>query len=248
MAETKLKAESITHQFKDTPVFDKKDIMALYRQMETDVNPTTLNWRIHALVQLGVIQRIGRGKFTLEKDASFKIEVSTEMQSIYTKLKREFPFAEFCIWNTIVLNEFMVHQPSHFYLLIETEKETLDAVFYLIREMKKPAFLNPTEDILEKYAYHEREVIIVRPIVTEAPTEIVEGVNTATLEKILVDIFCDNVLFQAQQGTELQMIFNEAFNKYPININKMLRYANRRAKKNDLIEFLETIPNYRHIY
>ncbi len=247
MAETKLKIDSVAHHFKNKPVFDTKDIMALYLRTEKNVKPTTLNWRIHALVQLGVIQRVGRGKFTLEKDISFSCEVSALMKSIYIKLKKEFPFTGFCIWNTDVLNEFMVHQPAHFYLLIETEREAMDAVFYFLREMKKPVFFNPTEDFLDKYAYHENDVMIVRPIVSEAPTEIVEDVNTATLEKILVDIFCDNDLFHAQQGSELRTIFNEAFSKYAVNINKMLRYANRRAKKNSLIEFLETIPNNRHI-
>ena len=44
---------------------------------------------------------------------------------------------------------------------------------------------------------------------------------TITIEKLLVDIFSDEVLFAAQQGGEMERIFREAFEKYTINENKM---------------------------
>jgi hypothetical protein len=58
---------------------------------------------------------------------------------------------------------------------------------------------------------------------------------------MLVDIFCDDNIFSAQQGSEMKYIFNEAFRKYTINENRLLRYAERRRKKEDLINYLKTI-------
>ena len=116
-------------------------------------------------------------------------------------------------------------------------------MFYFLREIKKSVFIDPTKDILEKYVVNENEVFIVKPLVSEAPTQTVNGVETATIEKILVDIFCDDVIFSAQQGAEMRTIFKEAFDKYTINQSKILRYADRRKKKDELHEFVKTISN-----
>jgi hypothetical protein len=190
------------------------------------------------LVQEGVLQRIGRGKFRLGEGKKYLPEVSALTKSIFKKLKAEFPYAKFCVWNTSVLNEFMQHQPNRFFLLVETDKEITSSAFFFLREIKKSVFIEPTNDILEKYIVNEKEVVIIKPLVSEAPTNNINEVETATIEKILVDIFCDDIIFSAQQGAEMRSIFKEAFIKYTINQSKMLRYANRRGKKEELNQFV----------
>jgi len=148
-----------------------------------------------------------------------------------------------CVWNTSILNEFMLHQPNQFFVLIETDKETTNAVFYFLREVKKTVFIDPTKDILEKYVVNENQVFIVKSLVSEAPIQNVNGVETASIEKILVDVFCNDIVFSAQQGTEMRTIFKEAFEKYTINQSKMLRYADRRRRKKELTQFVNTISN-----
>jgi hypothetical protein len=60
----------------------------------------------------------------------------------------------------------------------------------------------------------------------------------------LVDIFCDDVIFSAQQGAEKRTIFEEALAKYTINQSKMLRYADRRPKKEELNQFVKSFSNF----
>lgn len=227
--------------FKSKSVFETQDIVAFYEQTEKDIKQTTVNWRVHTLVQSGVLQRIGRGKFTLGEGRNYVPEISSATKAIFKKLKAGFPFANLCVWNTSVINEFMQHQPNRFFVLVETDKETTNSVFYFLREIKKSVFVEPTTDILEKYIVNEKEVFIVKPLISEAPTQNVNNVETTTIEKMLVDIFCDDVIFSAQQGAEMRTIFKEAFAKYTINQSKMLRYANRRRKKEELNQFVKTI-------
>ncbi len=229
--------------FKSKAVFETQDIVAFYEQTEKDIKQTTVNWRVHTLVQSGVLQRIGRGKFTLGKGRNYVPEISTTTKNIFKKLKAEFPYANLCVWNTSVINEFMQHQPNRFFVLVETDKETTNSVFYFLREIKKSVFIEPTNDILEKYIVNEKEIFIVKPLVSEAPTQNVNDVETTTIEKMLVDIFCDDIIFSAQQGAEMRTIFKEAFAKYTINQSKMLRYADRRRKKEELNQFVKTISN-----
>lgn len=229
--------------FKSKGVFETQDIVAFYEQTEKDIKPTTVNWRIYTLVQSGVLQRVGKGKFTLGEGKTYVPEISMATRNIFKKLKAEFPFVNLCVWNTSVLNEFMQHQPNRFFVLVETDKETTNSVFYFLREIKKSVFVEPTSDILEKYIVNEKEIYIVKPLVSEAPTQTVNDVETTTIEKVLVDIFSDDVIFSAQQGAEMRTIFKNAFDKYTINQSKMLRYADRRRKKEELTKFAKTISN-----
>lgn len=73
----------------------------------------------------------------------------------------------------------------------------------------------------------------------------VKGINTTTIEKILVDIYCDKVVFSAQQGAEMRTIFKATFNKYTINLSKANRYAGRRRKKENFNNFIDSITNLR---
>ncbi len=227
--------------FRNKNVFETKDIAAFYEKAEKNIKSTTVNWRVYNLVKSGVLQRIGKGKFTFGKEKRYTPEINTVAKSIFKKLKGEFPFVNLCLWNTSVLNEFMLHQPNRYFVLVETDKEATDSVFYFMREIKKPVFIEPTRDILEKYSVSKKETFIVKPLVSEAPTQNVKEVETATLEKILVDIFSDDVIFLAQQGAEMRTIFENAFDKYTINQSKMLRYADRREKKEELNKFVKTI-------
>lgn len=243
MADNKLKIEKLETRFKDEDLFENREIVEFYKQFEKNVKPTTVNWRIYELVKTGILQRIGRGKFKLGEGKNYLPKITTKTKSIYNKVKKEFPFLKICIWNTASFNEFMIHQPSRFFYLLEVEREATDSVFYYLKESKFAVFLEPTKDILEKYLPDDKEIIIVKSLVSEAPLLPVEVINTAAIEKMLVDIFCDDVIFSAQQGSEMRTIFNAAFSKYTINQSKMLRYADRRGKKKSLDKFVNTITD-----
>ncbi len=101
--------------FKSKAVFETRDIAAFYEQTEKDIKQTTVNWRVHTLVQSGVLQRIGRGKFIFGEGKNYIPEISSVSKGIFKKLKAEFPYVNLCIWSTSVLNEFMQHQPNRFF-------------------------------------------------------------------------------------------------------------------------------------
>jgi hypothetical protein len=194
-------------------------------------------------VRSGILNRIGRGKFVLGEGKTYIPEISLKIKTLNRRLKKEFPYLNFCLWNTSSFNEFMIHQPGRFYILIEVEKEATQSVFFFLKENKLSVFIDPTKDFIEKYIPDEKETFMVKALVSEAPIQLINGVNLPTLEKMLVDIFCDDVIFAAQQGSEMRIIFREAIKKYTINENRMLRYADRRRKKESFKQYLDSISN-----
>lgn len=139
----------------------------------------------------------------------------------------------------------MLHQPGRFYQLIEVERDGIEGLFYFLKEKKMSVYLDPSPELISRYLIDEKEPWIVKSLVTESPTQEINGITTVTIEKILVDIFCDPIIFSAQQGSEMDQIFGEAFDKYAISETKMLRYASRRRKKTELDEYLNETSKYR---
>lgn len=245
IATDKLNIEQLKDYFKDTESFETSDIVKFYLQREPEVKTTTINWRVYNLVQTGVLNRIGRGRFAIGKNRVYIPELSSKIKLVHSKLKKEFPFLRMCIWNTSSINEFMIHQPGRFYILIEVDKEAAQSVFFYLKAHKFSVFIEPTKDVIEKYLPDEKETLIVKSLVSEAPLQILNRINYPTIEKILVDIFCDDVIFAAQQGYEMRTIFQEVFNKYTVNESRMMRYADRRRKKESFREYLDSISNLR---
>ena len=54
-----------------------------------------------------------------------------------------------------------------------------------------------------------------------------------------MDLISDIKLYEAFQGAELAYIIKEAFRKYPINRDKMFRYARRRRKGEKVESMIE---------
>jgi hypothetical protein len=246
IANSKLHINELQQHFKTDVDFTTDELALFYKRFDPDVKNNTVNWRVYTLIQSGVLTRVSKGKFSLSKGRYFVPELSFKNKSLYQLLQRQFPYAEKCIWNTSVLNEFMLHQPGRYYTLIEVEKDTTESVFHFLSETNKSIYLEPTADILRLYASKEKNALIVKPLVSEAPVQIVNSIVTTTIEKLLVDIFCNNVIFAAQQGSEMKIIFDNAFENYTINESKMLRYADRRRRKEAFTNYLNKIANRRY--
>ncbi len=216
------------------------DIITFYKQFDEDVKRATVDWRIHELVNKGVLYRMSRGLYSFSKKEGneFIPEISRSLKYLSGKIYNQFPFIDTCLWSTKWLNEFMLHQPFRFYTILEVEKEVMESVFYTLKEQGREVFLNPSEEIINKYVVNANEPIIITRLTTEAPTQKINKVVTQTLEKLLVDIYCDTVIFAAQQGAELKRIYQTAFDKYNVNNTKMLRYASRRNKRTEIEDFI----------
>jgi len=63
IATNKLHINELREHFKDEESVKTIDISVFYREYEPDLKQTTINWRIYALAQMGILNRIGRGKF-----------------------------------------------------------------------------------------------------------------------------------------------------------------------------------------
>jgi hypothetical protein len=125
------------------------------------------------------------------------------------------------------------------------DKDAMESIFYYMKDKNYSVYMEPSQELIRRYMIDEKEPLIVKSLVSEAPIQRVNEIPTVTIEKLLVDIFCDPVIFNAQQGSEMNQIFKEAFEKYTISESKLLRYASRRRRKSELDNYLNEVSKYR---
>jgi predicted transcriptional regulator of viral defense system len=142
-----LKIERLKKYFSQVDYFSTADLFRFYSIGNWELTKNTLNWRIYKLVKMGVLQRVGRGLYTLGKEIIFYPKITNPVKKLHERINNDFPFANFCIWHTSSLNKFMRHQPARFQFILDVEKDVSESVFYFVKELYPNVFLNPNEEI-----------------------------------------------------------------------------------------------------
>lgn len=74
---------------------------------------------------------------------------------------------------------------------------------------------------------NDEKLIVIKPLRVKSPLENIDNKKVISIEKIMVDLYIDK-LYLYYQGKELQTIYENIFEKYDINMKKLLNYANLR--------------------
>ena len=235
------KTDNLFKHFENRKSFTINEIYGFFSQTQPNIKKATVNWRIYNLVQKGLLRRIGRGIYSLGKENCFSPILDRKQKNIFVLIKKQFPLITFCCWHTALLKEFFQHVPMYDFLLVEVEREAIDSVFLSIKETNKDTFKEPSRDVIENYVFNGKDAIIVKSLISEAPLQDIDNIIVPTIEKILVDLYADREIFFFLQGNEMLSIFKSALGKYTVNTDRLLRYAKRRNKREELQKILAQI-------
>lgn len=223
-------------RFNSQKTFSKKELALFYALNGLELSDNALRWRIHKLKEQGVIMSVGRSVYSLEAKPRFLQDPDKFTKKIIKLFKQKLD-VDYCIWDTKILHNFMLHQPFRFFYILETEKDVTESAFYHLKDHNFKVFLNPSMKIMEKYVMGEDDVVLIKPLVSRPPLFENKKIIVPELEKVLVDIFCDKHQFFMFGGQEMIYIYENAINHYNINFTSLYAYADRRGKR-------EIIENY----
>ena len=206
-----------------------------------DIERNTLSWHLSNLCKKGQLRRIGRGVYTLQSANMFVVKASAKAHSLFRSLSRQYPFADFCIYNADIITPLLHDLMPNNTLYVETNRDTVESVFNMLSpKYEGRIFLMPTKEIATTYIDVSKENIIVKPLVTEAPLSHDGDVPVPTLEKLLVDTRVDADFYYLHGYENLEML-RTAISHYEVNRNRLLRYADRRNAKESIQKDLEII-------
>jgi hypothetical protein len=239
----KFTEKKLIEEYKNQESFSREELFNFFLRSEPDLKEGTFGWRIYDLKHRDVIRQIKRGLYKISYKPRFKPDVDPKLIKLSHLISKKYDGIKFCVWNTLWLNEFSRHQLSNSFSLIEADKDILESLFYFLKDNGyKNAFLKPDESVIELYVNDHNESLILKPLITRAPLEkVVKNsfkIMVPSLEKILVDIFCDEKTFFFAQGGEMSYIFENMIKKYTINYSKLFGYAKRRGNELELKNFL----------
>lgn len=237
MSNDKLQISKLKDEFYAKSVITINDINSFYRKNEPDILRNTVSWRIFTLVEQGILQRIGRGKYRVGKTQEFVPLISAEMKNIQNYIVDKFPFTRYCLWEMNNVNYFSQHLINFNVTFLDVERDAMNVVYFELKEhFSRVMLLQNLYDELFDFD----NAIIIRPLVTDAPIRKIDGIYIITVEKLLVDLFSDKE-FISFQGNEIHTIFSTAFEKFTINQQRMLRYAGRKNKRKQIEKIIKTI-------
>ena len=187
-----------------------------------------LNWYLSKLADKGKIARVARGTYTaVDTKNRFAPEISQKAINLYNQINKKFPEIKLCVYEGPWLFQFMHHLASNQVIYIEVEKDVAESVFHSLQDEGKNAYLRPNKELIYNYVKLDKGAVFVKKLTSESPLQQISGIKVPTLEKLLVDMYCDSDFFYLQGG-EYNRIMHNARSRYTINLSMLLRYARRR--------------------
>lgn len=231
--------EQLKQRFAGRNFITREELFDFYRFFEPELKEATFTWRIYSLKEKNILQSIRKGVYIISDKPQFVPPIDPKLKELARKIGKQFPVAKYCLWNTHWLNDWMIHQPGRFLLLVEVESSAAESVFNFLKDnYYKNVFFKPDDDILDRYVYEDKDSIIVKQLITRSPLRREKGIVFPALEKVMVDLFIERGLFAPCQGRELVHIYNHLHRQYALSITTLLAYAKRRNKKQELIDFI----------
>lgn len=242
---TKFIEKQLIETFKERTHFDRGELFSFLKQFDSEMTETALSWRIHDLLNKNTIYSVKRGVYSISNSKKYVPAISDKLIKLSKIVAKEFDDLDYCFWSTEWLNDFTRHQIGTYFYLIEVERDFTEEVFNAYSESNQfRVYLDPNKEIMERYVESDISIII-KPLISRSPKQNIsikpkskDKIQVPTLEKMLVDVYCDSVIFYTVQGSEMETLFETALKKYHINFSRMLNYARRRKKEPQLKAYM----------
>lgn len=232
--------EELTSRIDDKKIYCHRELIEKLKMLKSDLSENTYHWAISRMVSDGVLTRLGYDAYSLSSD-SLRTEYSPAYSDTVTDLIRlisqKYPCVKFTIFETVLMNEFLNHLIAQNTVFIQVEKESS---IYIFRFLQEQGFLNvmykPSKEDFN--LYWSKDCFIVTDMISEAPLR-TDKPHSIMLEKMLVDMSADKLIAATFSKAEFTDIMEQAQRLYLLDKVRMLRYARRRNKHNEMLKYLE---------
>ena len=201
-------------------LLERQDILTVedFRRCCPGAPAQTVYSKIRALVREGTLSVVGRGEYVAMRKPSFQVPVTPWMEQVNLLLIHECVGIDFCLSQ---------HGANLFIQALKRDVNVLcDVLTKHYPRVVSECDAKKVLGILEN-------CIIVGPMVSDSPLSLQQDIPVPSLEKEMVDGLRDGSLnrLEAQKMAEV----------YPLNRNRLRRYAARRGVSEELDSLLESL-------
>ena len=209
----------------------------LYNKYEkNDMSSRTKDMLIKKLIEDGIITKICNNQYKIVNKRKYHIYREYDNTKDLINLLKEIRY-DYIIYNITFLNEWLNQLIGKNTIFIEVDKKYFNSIYELLVDNEyKNVLVNPSMQEIEKYSLSD--LIIIKPLYSRSPINRKE--KSFTLEKIIVDLFVDDILKKYYSTSELPWIYKQMFKEYAIDEYSLNTYLTRRRVKEKFYEFLKT--------
>ena len=209
----------------------------LYNKYEkNDMSSRTKDMLIKKLIEDGIITKICNNQYKIVNKRKYHIYREYDNTKDLVNLLKEIRY-DYIIYNITFLNEWLNQLIGKNTIFIEVDKKYFNSIYELLVDNEyKNVLVNPSIQEIEKYSLSD--LIIIKPLYSRSPINRKE--KSFTLEKIIVDLFVDDILKKYYSTSELPWIYKQMFKEYAIDEYSLNTYLTRRRIKEKFYEFLKT--------
>lgn len=226
-----MKYKKIIDLINKEQIIDKEEMYSLYQKIYKNENTRSFDNMITYFKSNNIMNELEKNKYSVITKGIYKYFEKEEAESrIYKLLYKEYPKINFIVWNTKILNDFTLHYVMKNFIVVETEKYAIDLFVEVLKENLPKKYTIITQDMLNlnrNIYMNDEKLIVIKPLRVKSPLENIDNKKVISIEKIMVDLYIDK-LYLYYQGKELQTIYENIFEKYDINMKRLLNYANLR--------------------
>ena len=205
----------------------------LMEASEAGYSETSVNWTLRKLTTGGKLFRLGHGVYSVRGNQPFRDVPDESLISRAKEIIGKYPTVKACFYNGTILSPLLHHLAYNALTYIEVSRELTDILFHQLQDAGERVWLRPSYEVMQNYIDFSQQGIIIKPLISGSPLTTECGIPTPTLEKLLVDTFCDED-FSYLQGGEWQYMVENAFSLFTVNQSRLLRYAGRRGKLQEI--------------
>ncbi len=219
--------------------FSRKDVFNAASSIRADFKKTDIRNLIEALLAGNSIVRVAHNQYIRsERSKPQSTPVySDEAKKLVEEVREKYPYLNFQVWEITWLNEFLNHLVAHNRIFLDVENDGCEFVYSsLSDDYAGRILLRPS--VKELQYYLQNDSIIVDRLISESPKGKSNFYETP-IEKIIVDMFANKALMSMISKGDYPEALKAMFEKYNIDQTKMLRYARRRNKKEELVKYIK---------
>ena len=191
------------------------------------------------LLSLGCLRNAKKRRY--HENSVYRPAYSELAAKLIAQISDKYPSVHFTVFETALMNDFLNHLVTQNTVFVQAEKDISIFIFRFLQQLGYEHLLYKPNKA--DYAlYWKKDCIVVTDMISEAPLS-ASAPHEICLEKMLVDMYCDKLISSAYSKSEYPEVLKQAMETYHIESTKMMRYARRRGRENEMKKILEEIED-----
>ncbi len=222
--------------------YSHQELIKLLKNDYPHMRDSSCHWAVCGMLRNGNLSRIARNAYAVQNEREkpmYRPSYSDLAAKLIVQISDKYSSVRFTVFETALMNDFLNHLVAQNTVFIQVEKDISIFVFRFLQELGYEHLLYKPKKA--DYAlYWKKDCIVVTDMISEAPLS-AAAPHEICLEKMLVDMYCDRLISSAYSKSEYSQVLKQAMETYRIESAKMMRYARRRGREDEIKQILEEI-------